>query len=261
MAARRPRREHGTRRGGEPCTSVACVSASTATDCGFGPVGGGFFVSELQLTERESASWPSVIRSAKVSFVAACTLGKLAHAEGAAATARAFCQAMAELEHWEAQEAAAQARLRRRAAAAQPSRDTHGGANADAEPGSSRREGSAPATSDPGAAAGRAAASIFGAVSGTVSSLLSAGSRDTVFSGMFPQSTRRGAVDGAGVLKPALHRGPRGEVVYEWLAPSAPVSPLASPHAAARRVAALLVSGVVASACELCASRSPASRC
>ncbi len=172
--------------------------------------------------------------------MAACTLGKLAHAEGAAATARAFCQAMAELEHWEAQEAAAYARQRRKGAASQAaSRGTLGGAAPAADAGDlgrerQRREGVAPAPADLGSATGRAAASIFGAVSGTVSGLLSAGPRDAVFSGMFPQSSRLGRLDGATIQKPVLHRGPRGEVIYEWLAPGAPVSAPALPKAAMR---------------------------
>ncbi|KAA0167184.1 hypothetical protein FNF31_01070 [Cafeteria roenbergensis] len=39
---------------------------------------------------------------------------------------------------------------------------------------------------------------------------------------MFPQSSRLGRLDGATIQKPVLHRGPRGEVIYEWLAPDAP---------------------------------------
>ncbi|KAA0175393.1 hypothetical protein FNF27_03093 [Cafeteria roenbergensis] len=186
---------------------------------------GGLVGSTARAVEEDPVHQPHV---ARVSFVAACTLGKLAHAEGAAATARAFCQAMAELEHWEAQEAAAYARQRRKGAASQAaSRGTLGGAAPAADAGDlgrerQRREGVAPAPADLGSATGRAAASIFGAVSGTVSGLLSAGPRDAVFSGMFPQSSRLGRLDGATIQKPVLHRGPRGEVIYEWLAPGAP---------------------------------------
>lgn len=137
---------------------------------------------------------------------------------------------MAELEHWEAQEASAQARQRRKPAAAHPRRDTQGAPNPDAEGrGGARRERyreDPPAAASLDSSAGRAASSIFGAVSGTVTGLLSAGARDIAFAGLFPQSARRTVAESVAIPKPSLHRGPRGEVIYEWLASEAPVRPV-----------------------------------